>query len=747
MQTFVKDWKIGIVIPWFGKELKGGAEQYAWQIATRLKNIGCKVTALSTCSQSFLHKWHVNYYKPGLHKDDGIDVIRFPVIKRNTHQFNHVVGKLLSIQKNKLKPGLIPISKQEEKIYWQENINSPELISFLKKEYESFDFFIFLPYLFPSIMDGINAVSEKALLQPCLHDECYAYLAKTMEGIYRCKALLFNSKGEFQLAKNIYGNWIEDKSFVVGGGIEHYTMSKDYSPSKQLPENYILYVGRKCKEKNTPLLIECFDRYCRENPSSKLYLILAGPASVPIPEQNPRIIDLGLVDKDLKSFLMSHSKALINPSINESLSRVMFESWYEGRPVIVHKQCLATYEALKDSGFSGWFVDSNEDFQSIFGLVDKIDHQEVIDLGQKGQIYTKKISDWNEVMNRYITCFSSLSPQTVGSHTAFNPRLLLIVPQAKLNCQEQFDLDQFLLSICNKGHWQVELLANNHKIEDTYRYLPNLIPASATSNNPDLAIWYGESIWEKGINFLGKLNTKIVRKSVLRQNFEEVKIDAKQLVPIIEKESVTWPCPSLFPIRLLQKEKCDKKKFEYYNKECVNILLLANIQNQNFLSIVNILETFARKNNVKVSILLPEPKTEANSAQLEVTDKITWSLFPCKEPFVIPSHIYQVSDCMLIIDPIDLPPWFSIGACSHNLPTLKLSDAKKVSNDFYQLNPEIDFFDEILAFIKLACGNNSVRDSLQNINYQILKSYIPGNSHTKIQGFLQDIATKESAPQ
>ncbi len=31
---------IAIITPWFGKELKGGAEQQAWQVATRLVKRG-----------------------------------------------------------------------------------------------------------------------------------------------------------------------------------------------------------------------------------------------------------------------------------------------------------------------------------------------------------------------------------------------------------------------------------------------------------------------------------------------------------------------------------------------------------------------------------------------------------------------------------------------------------------------------------------------------------------------------------
>ena len=39
---------IAIVNPWFGRELKGGSEQQAWQIAIRLARRGHAVEVLTT---------------------------------------------------------------------------------------------------------------------------------------------------------------------------------------------------------------------------------------------------------------------------------------------------------------------------------------------------------------------------------------------------------------------------------------------------------------------------------------------------------------------------------------------------------------------------------------------------------------------------------------------------------------------------------------------------------------------------
>ena len=45
--------KLGIVIPWFGRELKGGAEQQAWQVASRLAARGHEIEVLTNGNETY----------------------------------------------------------------------------------------------------------------------------------------------------------------------------------------------------------------------------------------------------------------------------------------------------------------------------------------------------------------------------------------------------------------------------------------------------------------------------------------------------------------------------------------------------------------------------------------------------------------------------------------------------------------------------------------------------------------------
>ena len=66
--------QLAIVIPWFGADLKGGAEQLAWQVATRLAARGHRIDVLTTCCKSFLENWETNHFRPGRYREQGVTI-------------------------------------------------------------------------------------------------------------------------------------------------------------------------------------------------------------------------------------------------------------------------------------------------------------------------------------------------------------------------------------------------------------------------------------------------------------------------------------------------------------------------------------------------------------------------------------------------------------------------------------------------------------------------------------------------
>jgi glycosyltransferase involved in cell wall biosynthesis len=397
---------IAIITPWFGKELKGGAEQQAWQVATRLLKRGHEVEVLTTCCRSFQDDWSVNQLKSGLSQEQGLKIRRFKVDKRDRVNFDAVNASILSLLSSDLKPGVNPVSLENSAIFCSENINSKDLLNHLKKYHDQYKAFLFLPYLYGVILNGLEIVASRAFLQPCLHDEAYAYLPQVAKTFHSAKGLLFISEGEAQLARNLYGSGIIPKSIVAGAGIEvshsnntQIDLIKDFQIKQ---ERFILCLGRRDTTKNTDLLIRAYTTFQQKHPDSNLKLVIVGPGNPAFLKTIKGLIDLGLVTESEKEALLANCLALFQPSQNESYSRVIMEAWFYGKPTAAHRNCLATAIAV-ESARGGWLAETELEWAELFATVDQSEQKILTAYGANGRSYAEENAVWDKVIARYET--------------------------------------------------------------------------------------------------------------------------------------------------------------------------------------------------------------------------------------------------------------------------------------------------------------------------------------------------------
>ena len=145
--------KLAIVIPWFGRELKGGAEQHAWQIATRLAQRGHDLDVVTTCCRSHQDDWSINHLPSGVTEEpEGFTVRRFEVDPRDRPAFDRVCANLLAIPAITLRPGVSPIIPSDAEIFVNELIRSQSLLDYLCAKREAYDWLIILPYLYGPVL-------------------------------------------------------------------------------------------------------------------------------------------------------------------------------------------------------------------------------------------------------------------------------------------------------------------------------------------------------------------------------------------------------------------------------------------------------------------------------------------------------------------------------------------------------------------------------------------------------------------
>ena len=387
---------IAFVSPWYGEGISGGAEAELRGVVKHLQAAGVPLEVLSTCVKSFTDNWNVNYHKQGTTTEGGILVRRFKVRRRNTRAFDAVNYKLMQGQR---------LSPREEKVYCKEMINSPRLYDYMAKNKNRYALFVFIPDMFGTTYYGCQVEPSKSVLIPCFHDEPYAYMDCFHEAFSQVKGMVFNAEPERELAERLF-NTEGQTNITMGIGVDT-DWSCDAQQFRQkfgIDAPFVLYAGRKDEGKNVHTLIRYYEEYKRRH-GDDLKLVLIGGGEVHNPDPQ-NIIDLGFVEVQDKYDAYAAASFLCNPSMNESFSLVIMESWLAQRPVLVHGKCPVTRDfAVRSNG--GLYFQNYGEFEGCVTYL--LEHESIAtQMGQNGHAFVNQNFAWDSIVKKYIDYFESV---------------------------------------------------------------------------------------------------------------------------------------------------------------------------------------------------------------------------------------------------------------------------------------------------------------------------------------------------
>ncbi|MBO4243403.1 MAG: glycosyltransferase family 4 protein [Clostridiales bacterium] len=388
--------RLGFVTPWYGDKIPGGAEMELRGIAKHLKASGIDVEIICTCIDKFTSDWNKDFHKPGLTEEGGLPVRRFKVRKRDTKGFDAINLKLMQNEK---------VTAEEEKYFISEMVNSTDLCDYLKDHKDEYDLFVFIPYMFGTTYHGIKAVPEKSVLIPCLHDESYAYMDIYKEVFKDLAGMIYHANNEYELANRIYDLSKVDQA-VLGEGVDtEFTYDAErFRREQKIEDPFILYAGRKDAGKNIYLLIDYFREYRKRHEDSKLKLVLIGGGEVKIPNDiRNEVIDLGFVDPQVKYDACAAALTLCQPSIHESFSLVLMESWLCERPALVHADCDVTRGFAQQSNSALYFKDYYE-FEGCIDFYTK-NEETAEKMGKTGRQFVLDNFTWDVIVRKYTEYF------------------------------------------------------------------------------------------------------------------------------------------------------------------------------------------------------------------------------------------------------------------------------------------------------------------------------------------------------
>lgn len=404
---------ISIVVQRYGENINGGAELHARFLAERLAKKH-EVTILTTQATSY-HAWE-NDIEETEEVINGVKVLRYSSMDKSHTRFRKFRRLVLKNRKHQRwlkKIGLFNLldkkgvfePTEEDFASWlmHQGPYCTGLTEYIKANESTYDIFIFFTYLYYPTNAGLPLVAEKSILVPTAHDEETFYI-KGYDKLFEKPAfIMYNSHSEKRLVENTYPTSKNTKNEIAGVGIDSFAISKN---EFSVPYEYIIYIGRIDKAKNADELIDWFTKYNKIQ-STKMKLVLVGN-NVSKLVGDEHIIFTGFISEEEKYNWLNNAKALVIPSLHESLSMVTLEAMIQGIPVIANANCEVLDDHIKQSK-AGYSYFNYSDFIKIMDNLNNLSAAERTQMGENGKTYVNKYYQWDGILQKFEDAFKLIA--------------------------------------------------------------------------------------------------------------------------------------------------------------------------------------------------------------------------------------------------------------------------------------------------------------------------------------------------
>ncbi len=387
--------KLAFIVQRYGREILGGAETLARQIAERLARRH-DIEVLTTTARDYI-SWR-NEYPAGEEKLRGVQIRRFTVEQeRDLEEFNRYSDWLYQN----------PHSKEDELRWLQmQGPVVPGLIDYLRAEQGRYELLVFFTYLYYPTVYGLPIAPDKSVLIPTAHDEPPLKLDIYKEVFELPGSLIFNTESEELLVLDRFDAYKKMRE-TIGIGMQLLGLpdATAFRRKHKLANHFLLYAGRIDEGKGCGELLRFFRYYKEERAAAgNLQLVFMGKLSMKLPSARD-IRYLGFLGEDEKLAAMAAATAVVIPSRLESLSIVALEAFSVGSPALVTAGSKVLVEHCRKSNAGLYYSDYNE-FEAILDLL-REDKLLARVMGKQGQAYIKENFGWEKLLNRYELTFRS----------------------------------------------------------------------------------------------------------------------------------------------------------------------------------------------------------------------------------------------------------------------------------------------------------------------------------------------------
>jgi glycosyltransferase involved in cell wall biosynthesis len=385
----------------------GGSEAVSREAALGLADRGWEVEVLTTCAVDH-YTWE-NVLPAGPAEEDGVVVRRFPTVRDRSRAAARAEAEL--------QRGDIPTP--DEQLAWLgHHFRVPELFHHLVRVGEGFDAVVFSPYLFWTTAVGMQAVADRAVVMPCLHDEAYARLEVLRPVLGAPASVWFLSEPEHELAHRL--GPVAARHVVTGAGV-HVPAGYDPEGFRRrhgIERPFALYAGRRESGKGWSWLLDAYGRSVRAGTGLDLVTVGVGNADVPA-ALGSRVHDLGFIDAHDRDDAFAAAAVCVQPSTMESFSRSVMESWLAGTPVVARAEGEVVAWHVTRSGGGVLCADAD-------GLVPALAELEAAPeqaaaMAARGRAYVLEEYSWAAVLDRMEADLLSLRDARVPGRQVAGP--------------------------------------------------------------------------------------------------------------------------------------------------------------------------------------------------------------------------------------------------------------------------------------------------------------------------------------
>lgn len=408
--------KIAFVVIRYGQNINGGAEYHCQMLAERLVSY-YDVEVITTCVKDMASG--DNEYPEGVETMNNVLVRRFNVdpIHPEDERINWRKSKytrrlrqfLFHLRLLKFLSFFFPVwrfqQKREIRAMNANVLHSPKMCDFIRDHVSEYKVFIAMSLDYSSFYYTAIYAGEKTVAIPTLHYSKVSFRSLLTSAISKVAYVGFNSGEELKLGERIFGRAMKSYG-IISVGIETSGVAnwEEVKKKYQLPERYLLYVGRITAVKLYRLL-PYFLNYRRVCKDSVLKLVLVGGLTI---EKviNSDVIYTGFISDEEKMAILQHAEIVINPSNGESLSLILLEAMNQGKPMLVNGRCKVLKEHCYRSNGAAVYYKNKMNFNR---RLRKMEKSEMLrnEMGEKGKRYVMNNYSWDIILNRITNVIES----------------------------------------------------------------------------------------------------------------------------------------------------------------------------------------------------------------------------------------------------------------------------------------------------------------------------------------------------